>query len=85
MRPLTSRISAPGPGASLAPISSTRPFEKAIAANANYVEARHSYGLVLALMHAYGKARVQLQEALRLAPDSAEIRSDLEDVQRSLH
>jgi Flp pilus assembly protein TadD len=49
----------------------------------NRLAARHSYGLALALIHDYREASVQLEEALRLAPGSAEIRSDLDDVRRS--
>jgi Flp pilus assembly protein TadD len=60
-------------------------FGKAVASNPANAEFRHSYGLALALTRDYRKARAELEEALRLAPNSTEIRSDLEDVRRSVH
>ena len=59
-------------------------FRKALTSNPAYVEALHSYGLVLALTHDYRHAQVQLEKALHLAPGSVEIRSDLDDVRRSI-
>ena len=59
-------------------------FEKAIAIDPAYVAARHSYGVVLALMRAYPKALVELETVVRLAPDLALARLDLADVLAAL-
>jgi Flp pilus assembly protein TadD len=58
-------------------------FGKAVVSNPANAEFRHSYGLALALTRDYRRARTELEEALRLAPNSEEIRSDLDDVRRS--
>jgi Flp pilus assembly protein TadD len=45
---------------------------------------RHKYGLALEMNHDYRGARVQLEEALRIAPDSSEIRADLEELRKAM-
>ena len=59
-------------------------FEKAIRSAPAYVEARHGYGLVLALMQSYTRAVAELETAVRLAPDRAPARVDLADVLATL-
>jgi tetratricopeptide (TPR) repeat protein len=54
-------------------------FEKAIAHDPEYVEARHSYGVVLALMQSYPRAVAELEAVIRLAPQLAQARLDLAD------
>ena len=48
------------------------------------MEARHGYGLVLALMQSYPRAVAELETAVRLAPDRAPARVDLADVLATL-
>lgn len=55
-------------------------FQQAIAANPDYVEAHHGYGLLLILTGAYSQAIDELKVAARLAPGNAQIHSDLADV-----
>ena len=49
-----------------------------------YVDAHHSYGVVLALMQSYTRAVAELETAVRLAPDRAPARVDLADVLATL-
>ena len=44
------------------------------------MEARHSYGVVLALMQSYPQAVAELEAVIRLAPQLAQARLDLADV-----
>jgi tetratricopeptide (TPR) repeat protein len=43
-------------------------FQKAIAANGNYAEPHHGFGMLFILTRSYQKARVELEEAVRLDP-----------------
>ena len=43
------------------------------------MEARHSYGIVLALMQSYPQAVAELEAVIRLAPQLAQARLDLAD------
>jgi Tfp pilus assembly protein PilF len=55
-------------------------FQKAIAANGNYAEGHYGFGMLLILMRSYQKARVELEESVRLDPRVAHKHIDLADL-----
>ena len=57
---------------------------KAVSSSPANALFRHKYGLALEMNHDYRGATVQLEEALRIAPDSSEIRADLEELRKAM-
>jgi Flp pilus assembly protein TadD len=55
-------------------------FQNALRSNPDYVQAHHSYGVVLAMTGEFAKAISPLRAALKLDPRLAQARLDLGDV-----